>query len=511
MDTAYYLAAGCVALYAHQRFTTPALRSTTTAVQYHLAWIGYITASTGLLTLLSWALQTPAARKFVEQLLNSPLPGELGAPYVAALMLTMLLPSIPVLRRLDAGIQQFFRDLGGIPYKALGLSWRLRRAHFRAPERIRDEVDRRLREQGLDPERTLQSPADSLEAAWIRIVVLVAQTEQALESNAWPRFARNQEPAYEEIQKKYARQSKLAGFVFRAGDDALPLSERELHDDLRAFLKEVTDFISRGMLQSEYTLGRACRRLEEWGFEGLGSDAGRPSIATALNQWVGLTLALFVWMAFFFVILGDRLIDGRLLSMATAIALILGSAVACAIVPKCLLPGLTTRKHLGTRPYAFYVLAAILAAAGWFGIHLARLALEGMPVDEGAAELSQKLGWILLPATAAFATAWLGDNEPGRWRVPEPSVAWLEGVAQAAALALAAYVAHGWLVQAGSPPPTPLPYLVAGAAIIGFIMGFTVPGTYRHVLAEKRAANDGDFVAEPHATAPQTNAMVRAA
>ena len=151
LDIGFYFAALCVAVYAHERFNSPfSLRYTTTLGQYYFALSGYVMAALLIFGILSWMFEVnPTVRDFIAQMsggavLDDAKTNALPTPFVAALLLTILLPKVPVLSNIDIGIQKFFRDLGAIPHRALRLSWRLQRAPFAVPEAQLADIKERM-------------------------------------------------------------------------------------------------------------------------------------------------------------------------------------------------------------------------------------------------------------------------------------------------------------------------------------------------------------------------------
>jgi len=493
VNATYAFVSLCVAFYAHERFTNPPVRAMTTAVQYHVAWFGYLVSTLTLFAALSAVLASTEAVKFLTLLTGAELSSDakkLPAPFLAALFLTTLLPRLPVLKDLDARMQQFFRDLGEIPYKALSLGWRLRNESLRIPEKVRERVAERLTAMGIeDSEAMIDSPRDTTEALWVKLVALMEQLKEEVESNRRPRFKRHQEPAYEFILASFAGQAEVAPVVFRMSTEQ-PLLAKKFRHDCRELLKETTDFISRGMLQSEYSLNRAYRALERWGFQSLEHDrAGR---FLSINQLIEVVLVLLVWMFLFFLFVGGRAVDdnakvAEVLMKASAIALILGAAIACAIYPKCAFKRAAHRAPDGTRPWAFYLLSALLSAVCWVLISGARLWLEGTPgmgtahALSIAEQLADKRPWILIAIATAFFSAYMADNDLERWKLSETAARWIEGFAMAVILAATMYVVTRWLGELRPVSAERIPMMLASASVVGFIIGFFVPTLYRRI------------------------------
>lgn len=123
IDASYVVASVLVTFYAVSRFNTPrTVRSQTTRFQYVASCVAYVASCLGLLMLMTWA--------FTQKILplsvlhfgsNGPIPDNLNsldAALVAALLLTSLLPSFPVVRDFDGAMLRFFHRMGAIPIGA---------------------------------------------------------------------------------------------------------------------------------------------------------------------------------------------------------------------------------------------------------------------------------------------------------------------------------------------------------------------------------------------------------
>ena len=123
LDVAHLVAGVLTAFYAGNRFATPkTVRSETTRFQYYSSYVTYVVSCIGLLMFLSWIL---AHRPALLGILYSPELKSLDAPLVAALVLTTLLPSVPVVRDFDSAMLRFFHRMGAIPLGAVRWAQRM--------------------------------------------------------------------------------------------------------------------------------------------------------------------------------------------------------------------------------------------------------------------------------------------------------------------------------------------------------------------------------------------------
>jgi len=109
--------ASVVALYAYKRYNTPGTnRLSTIRSLFLLTLIGYIAASLALFVILSLIVLRPGILTFlgIENAQN--LVKEYVDPDIlAAVILTTLLPNLPVVGAADACLLKFFQDWGRIP------------------------------------------------------------------------------------------------------------------------------------------------------------------------------------------------------------------------------------------------------------------------------------------------------------------------------------------------------------------------------------------------------------
>jgi hypothetical protein len=106
-----------IVVYAWGRFNTPpSNRSSTRRALYWSSCAGYILTALTLFAVLSILLQLPALRAALFGDADKP---SLPAPLIATLGMTTLLPSVPLLKRLDSWILTAFLDWGEIPAEVL--------------------------------------------------------------------------------------------------------------------------------------------------------------------------------------------------------------------------------------------------------------------------------------------------------------------------------------------------------------------------------------------------------
>src|SRR5690349_6218339 len=126
-----------VALYAWKRYGTPGSnRSSTTRAQFYFTCCAYVLCALSLFVVLSSLLGQPDAKALVT--FGAQLPDEaskLSAPFLSALFLTTLLPSIPFISEIDSALLSFFQHLGSIPIEVRRLRRDLKQIDYKPPQK----------------------------------------------------------------------------------------------------------------------------------------------------------------------------------------------------------------------------------------------------------------------------------------------------------------------------------------------------------------------------------------
>jgi hypothetical protein len=521
----YVLGVVCIAVYGIDRFNTPPIwRSTTTSLQYHFALFGYLLTVLFLFFIVAIILQNnPEAIDFFLFSANfgdsDAAVAALPASLISALLFTTLLPNLPLLKKVDGGIQMFFREIGAIPRKARQLIKKLRNAEFETPTNIEQAVQARISGQDLDGaamiELQRQDPrCDSMEASWVRISALFEKIEHAVamdedtfagneidfesgKQNSTSRFVRHQEQEYAAIKTAYGRQATMASIVLNPARDTaanapadfagegngdfeaqwqrLKLSFRQENEKL---FREMTRLISCGVLNTKFRLRGAYDELTEWGFK----DLNREDARLTINDLVAVICTVFVFLfAYFLVLRGGQPDTPSRIPLLIVITLSMGAAIVCAIKPKRWFPKFARRDEGGARKYAAYLVSGLVAVLFWAAFNIARFStfdpIHGKTTFD---QLSEVGPFALLPLVAAFIVAGLADNSPANWPVPKGMERWIEGLILAAALGATMFATVTLLHQSGQLPPDRDPVkMMFGAAGIGFIMGFMAPTFYR--------------------------------
>jgi hypothetical protein len=519
IDASYVIALLLVAFHASNRFNTPRIvRSQTSRVQFWLSGGAYVVSSIGVFMLLAWALRHNSSLVRVLQMGNAAQSAgadisNLDAALVAALMLTALLPSFPVLRDIDAVILHFFHRMGSIPFCAQ-LWARQMESVFSFPSDATTSMhdfilnaahlpDALAHELRTDPK------SDQMRFRFARNLAAYAAISklrgQARFADDYPEDV----ATFEKDMATYFTQS--VGFLALTDK----LSPQELDDvsesvqkfrtlNLEAY-EELRLMLARMLLYTSSGEGEIIDRLNRIGFA---LERATP-IAVPFN----LLAADMIGVAFLF--FAGALVSSALLSapqMPLSKAIAIGLLVAvndCIAAIFALLPkeiwSFADIRSTRERPYLSYVLSAVIAfsislpVSYAFYLYRTHFMLDSFPVLQFASQCK----WLLPSSTLAFAISFACDNRYGAEQEPWWQ-RWAEGAGIAALMGFAGYLVVLWLaadraaLYAGGPTPSLWMPIVLNAGI-GAVFGSTIPHWYRGVARRVRTV----AVGQPENTAPR--------
>ncbi|MBP0593800.1 hypothetical protein J8I87_29760 [Paraburkholderia sp. LEh10] len=487
-----------VCFYAFRRFESPGpTRATTTFWQYWLAKTGYAGSMLLLFIVLGGAgtdlprqildfLQISAAIKMADQ-----PPG----PLLAALILTSLLPNAPLLQRFDELIKVWFQRVGNIPFEVRELSQRLKDSIFRPSKDRLLRMCSDIKEAGIDPE-WLDAPQGSLAQIWACTAALYMTIKTGAMPKGFLRFADSRKDVRAEIDRRFESLQSVEPGVLVQLDDAKSSAlakhlERKVRKDIDDLHEMLCDYISAGVLETEWTFAQRHARLVGMGFR----DLDKPRHVLGSHEVVLITGLIF--LAMMFVSLATRRFFeptplGQNFRTAVLVSIIYGIAIVVAIYPKAIW-SFADIVRVGTRPVAAYVASAFVAVVAAFFVSL----LFRFVFDQSgnlfqtistpgafrrAFEVSvQRSPWLVTTFIATIAIAWTADNRAGS---VENVPAWLRAV-ESIGMCLV-FVAAQWITFALLEASTPdfaaklsQPKLLLTAAIIGVVVGGLVPHLYR--------------------------------
>lgn len=502
------LGLGLIAIYALERFNTPpSNRASTTAVRYYSAASAYILIYLlAYIILLNYPTLTDRfiedAAEGSEQLKNLP------ANVVVALLLSILIPKVPILSKADSKVRRFLQDLAAIPIEALRLSKEIHDIPYVVPRRLQNEVTERMKTIGFKEENIVFEDGKSAEHLWTKITSVIYSLESWERDTRFAVFAHERVGQFERLKDRHKRLTAMAINCFTlvrqtdGGGPQDPMQQAVSRfcanfmaeaDDL---FQELCHYISQGVLKCKLTQGARCRELEDMGFL---PPKEEPVRAVSINQVLTLTGILLLLLLVNFVFVSPGTWEGRevTLLMVTMIVSIYSIAVMCAVYPKESW-AFFQKKREKPFPVASYLLSGIAAVLISIPISLFFKTLiysKGDPKLTAAAIMAWKeflsvsYPWMFMAFATAIFTAFLIDFEPPK-TVPAKWHRWLEGAMQAGGTALASWFVHWWLVGVSqSQENVPLLFRVLlVSAIVGFVLGFIVPTWYSRAQKAEQTA-----------------------
>ena len=247
IDAAHWLAGLLTAFYAGNRFATPkTLRSETTRFQYYGSYVVYVVSCVGLLMLLSWTVAHKPV--FLRILYPDDIPENLkglDAPLVAALVLTTLLPSVPLLRDIDTAMLRFFRRMGAIPLVAVRWAQRMNMAQLTIPEKLLADTKQYIANSTLLPDSLTDQlqPDFTSDGARFRFTRSLALYVALSNLRGWSSYAVDfpeEMTVFEKKMSNFFAQS-VAFFALTT-----QLSQRQL-EPVRELFRQVPFVCSRGL------------------------------------------------------------------------------------------------------------------------------------------------------------------------------------------------------------------------------------------------------------------------
>jgi len=495
---------------AAERFNTPETnRSSTTALRYYLASFCYLLVGmslySGLVFFPSVVDGIGHESAFAHWANNLGLP---PAP-LAALLLTVLLPKVPLLAEADAWIRTRLQEMGAIPHEARRLAAELRKSRFSASPHFRAEVTTRLLNAGFHPDDLLFDERHDLKYPWTKVSVLMVAIEEWETDRRFVGFLSRFAADFTELERRYRQLTPKVRYCLRLlhdvtteggsgkSDGVVLQFQADLTEQVSELLGSLYHFISRGLLQCGTTYGIRAAKLAALGF-----DRKAVTLKQKLNRDHLMILFGIIGVV---ILVGYALLPGsstdsfgERLEKAMLISSLNIIAVICAVYPKERWK-FAQWDHRTVRPAAFYFVAGLMAAG--FSLVLNLLFQIFLHHGFGPAWVHFRFSypWAFSSFTTAFMVAWMTDDQPAS-RLPRLSLRWVEGLTGAGALVLAHRAIYSFVAQspASSAEHTlpPLPQILARAGIIGFVIGYLIPTWYREAPPESFPTADTESLSE---------------
>jgi hypothetical protein len=489
LDAAHLVAGVLTAFYAGNRFATPrTLRSETTRFQYYSSYVTYVVSCIGLLMFLSWILaHKPALLGILYS--PSPIPEELkglDAPLVAALVLTTLLPSVPVLRDIDSALLRFFHRMGAIPLGAVRWAQRMNMTQLTISEKLVADTKLYIANSTLLPDSLAAQlqPDFNLDSVRFRFTRCLALYVALNNLPGWTGYSADfpeERAAFEKKMSSLFAQS-VAFFTLTT-----QLVQRQLEpaadsvDQFRSYAldayEDIRLMLARVLLYSCNSDAEVAHQLTKIGFA-----VQRPSL---IRLPLNLLSFDFAGVVVLFVITTVSLADGdfgRALAIGMLVAINQSIAAVCALAPKQLW-NFADYRSARERPTLSYLISGActltITLPISFGFYLLRVhfPLDVHPLLPFAAQAK----WLLLPTVLSIALAFACDDtieaDHELWWLK-----WVESAGLAALMGLSGFFVMHWLSV--NQPTTQHLLLIPSllSASIGALFGATIPHWYRKTM-----------------------------
>ena len=510
---AYAACAILIAVYAWGRFNTPSSnRSSTRQALYWWSGTGYVLCALAMFGALSFLFQTKAwCALMLGSMDNSSLP----APLIATLALTTLLPSVPMLKRVDAWLLQFFLDWGAIPGEVKRRAAGMTPTSFSVTEddvaKLRDAygdgsygdtVAEHIRAQG----------AEGLEHSQFRFTQVVKLYDAVRRLASEPRYER----FFSEAADDFAQLEHRATAFMRRSDACLTLAVRlrahegqATYDELmrerreafgescRDMFRDLALFLARAVLRSEASETDIVRRLRSLGF-----PAAEPRnvpdfpIHALTLLALGSFLYLFTISLFYAYYVPNLPQPPSLMAFKIALVRVVTVGSTVWLIQRYAF----FRRRVPGEPWRFfaYAVCGMIASAITAPICLFSHLVNAHPLALDNNDLVPIL-WsgILCAALALCCDDWPQDTRPPRW------LRLLEAAGCASVMALGGVfmdLNHIMPIPSDLTPLVHLTFVAVLPAVLALIIGGWVPHIYRSARLCARARQD-EARQEPSAAA----------
>ena len=498
-----------VLFYAGTRFNTPTTnRSSTTAARYFLGLFLYCLVSISVYALLVVFPHLLGPAQLGQQIGTDSALNKISLPLFVALLLTVLLPRIPILSSAEKWVLKQLKDVSNIPGEVLWLSAELQKDDLSISIEEHEEVRQQLENDGFDPKDIVFEHDKSPMSVWTNLTLLFQKVEAWKSDRRMAGYIASSQMELQNLRDRkqfllskaktcfHLLNEDIQGHATRRTHEATVRYREDFTERADQLTKDVFDFIARGVLRAELTDGAREHRLKAMGFSLPWPDE------FSLNELLLLFGVVCVVMMSGFVLFGAAFTEQRFeakLIRAIMISLIYSVAVACAVLPKTRWS--FARTEVGeVRPIGFYLVAGLMSAAIsyltglFFNLLLMMLRFDNLLLMERFHLALQRSGltypWLLVSFATALITAMMIDNPQLQTMSPKRQRC-LEGLAQGVLMLVVTSLTYMWLRQrvyvdfkgvdlkSLDYDLPPLIMIVVMGTIVGFVIGFFIPTWYR--------------------------------
>jgi hypothetical protein len=499
--------AALIVIYAFERFNTPSsVRASTTAGRYYMAIFLYLLIY--LVTFLVFTYYPGIAGGLKKQLVANDInvdwvlagffdPNDSKIIFVA-LVLSLLVPKMPVMSKIDKKIREFLHKLALIPYEAIRRSRDMQAMDFEIPESDREKLENDLESLGFKSGKIDTNTQDALARGGLNIVHLITSIKGWEGESRFSSFMQDRSDQYNRLKEHCKRYVSMMQNLVEL-DEQIGVNPdigvlHETRNNFRsnmqvereALYADICDFISHAVLTCCLTNGNIKKVTKDLGF------ICDPNRISKLVQTVNYTLTLFSLLLVFVLIsfillLGTNGDIERILLIVTMIVSIYSAAVVCALFPKQI--WLLFKYKNQVYPVCGYFLSGLMAMSSSLVISMFFKTLVFAKEESVTGIMAPftlawndfttvSYPWIIMSFVAAVSTAFLSD-----WTLLNNASTYirrsLDAVLQSIILIGGSVIVYLWLVDLEHTRVPDLTRLMIITGGIGFLIGFIVPSWYR--------------------------------
>ncbi|MFT3800991.1 MAG: hypothetical protein QM766_07205 [Burkholderiaceae bacterium] len=501
-----------VLLYAWDRFRSPAPpRAMTTFWRYWSAACGYISAMMGLFVFLGGGIISFDLR------ILSPLIGNIPkavsappGPLLSALVLTALLPNLPLLARIDEAIKNWFWNVGNIPIEVRMLGAQLSSTPFHhvAISKENENGSSAFRAYGVDL-RWFDESDSSLKFKWAQCVALFGQLEQWENRRGYANYLEQNRSRLAELRShlnslsQWLNEKTLSELDGVNGFETVLHLRKHVSKDIELLWQSLCGFAAGGVLSETWSETQRYAELRKIGFN-FSQNQRSPLSSHDIVLVIG-----FVFLVMLFVPLAMRrfFYPEQLplnLRVLILVPIVYAIGVVLAIYPKSIW-SYARRIGKGPRPVAAYALSGAVATGAAFVVSvLFRFAFDSpgnifqaLSVPSAFAKAwattVERWPWLLMTFFTTVAIAWAADDFNGLESDAPRWARWVEAGSLALVFGSAQWLVGHLLISNASPSSlmdwnAALPRMMAASVVIGACIGFLIPSLYRERTSKNRTA-----------------------
>jgi len=517
MLTEWLLGASFVTAHTYRRYNSPQTnRSSTTTARFYTYFILYLVASLLLYMIFCIFADSPGGKenlyRFAVGSPSASLPeyiADLSGPIAIALFMTTLLPSLPILSKLDGKILDVFWQQGRIPFKIKQQIDALCHAEFKLNPGLMRKITEYIQDQEYHfslNDMNVQEP-DSLDNMWIKSTLIIDHLSKwdSSSNKGYRKFLIEFEEEYQaNIEKHKILSLRYDSYkqIYKSNRNNENNSlynelEKSLDKDLESFYRKIVEFLIRGMNYSQYFEVSHQKELSELGFQKIDLNPDSVPYDTVLK------IAAIITGSFFTLSLVQHFINQESRALYSLIfeTLLMTVSFGLAVMTATSLkrwPMFVINNITRSRPWFGYIVTAVVSAALWcFSIVMIRLCF-GYFTTDNSMQLLEKVGvaiswsypYFLLSSTLAVSTAFTIDSY---LKIRGPStqrIVVVDTICVAIPMLAASFFVFAWLEGKylfegfGTKSPqwrgdTSMTWFLIKNTVVGIIVGFSIPNIYR--------------------------------